>query len=118
MDVSRPRPGLLLPMSCWLLNEYRVIHRSDYHQVLVDAATAAGAEIRLGAEVEDLDFNSASIWLSDGTIIHGDVIIGADGRLHTRLMTVKICSPVTSVRSVVSFARQTPRSPVTAGRDR
>lgn len=35
--------------------------------------------MRLGCEVQDVDFEQASVSLSDGSIIEGDVVVGADG---------------------------------------
>ncbi|KAL3462764.1 hypothetical protein BJX64DRAFT_136506 [Aspergillus heterothallicus] len=56
-----------------------IIHRSDFHRVLLDEATAFGAEIRLNAEVVDIDFDGPEVVLAGGERIAGSVIIGADG---------------------------------------
>ncbi|KAK7718935.1 hypothetical protein SLS63_010348 [Diaporthe eres] len=62
------RPGLL-----------RVIHRADYHQVLLDAATTSGVEIRLGAPVKKINFEKTSVEVDGGQIMSANVIVGADG---------------------------------------
>ncbi|KAF2195636.1 FAD/NAD(P)-binding domain-containing protein [Zopfia rhizophila CBS 207.26] len=60
-----------------------VIHRADYQRILVDEAKLLGAEIRLGANVIDVDFAGTNVTLADGEVIKGDVIIGADGLWST-----------------------------------
>lgn len=65
-------------------DEGRVIHRADYHQVLLDAAVAAGASLKLNTTVEDIDFDKTRVILSDGMVVAGDVIIGADGEIYRR----------------------------------
>lgn len=57
----------------------RVIHREDYHAILLEAALAHGADLRLGQQVSKVDVELNQIYLSDGTIFTGDVIVGADG---------------------------------------
>lgn len=71
---------------------FRVIHRADYVKVLQDAATLAGAKIRLGAEVVDINFDETSVKLSTGEVIRGDAIIGADG-LWSRTRDLILSSP-------------------------
>lgn len=66
-------------ISC-LRHTGRVVHRQDYHSVLLDAAIASGVVIKLGAFVCDLDLNTNMVELESGKKIHGDVIIGADGK--------------------------------------
>ena len=59
--------------------EFYYIHRADFHTVLVAAAGGLGVVFRLGAGVEDIDFDAPSVRLKGGDLVHGDVIIGADG---------------------------------------
>lgn len=61
------------------LQSPRLVHRADYHKVLLDAAVASGAYIRLGASVRDVDLTSTSVELDDGEKVFGDMIVGADG---------------------------------------
>jgi hypothetical protein len=65
----------------YLLIVFRVIHRQDYHTILLEEAQRLGAVIRLNADVAKLDFERTQAILSGGEVISGDVIVGADGRL-------------------------------------
>jgi salicylate hydroxylase len=56
-----------------------IIHRVDYHRILLDEAIRLGAVLRLGAEVIDISTEKLTARLADGTTIRADVIIGADG---------------------------------------
>lgn len=64
-----------------LLIVYSVTHRADYQAILLESAVAAGASVRLGAEMVEIGFEETRVILSDGTIFSGDVIVGADGVL-------------------------------------
>lgn len=57
----------------------RVIHREDYHRVLLDAAKSQRVEIRLGADVKDVNFEKSQVILTSGEVINATVIVGADG---------------------------------------
>lgn len=61
----------------------RVIHRADYQRILVQEAKDLGATIRLGCNVQAVDFDLGSLALVSGEVIAGDVIIGADGKWIT-----------------------------------
>ncbi|KAJ5645810.1 hypothetical protein N7490_002182 [Penicillium lividum] len=76
-----------------------IIHRVDYHRILLDEAVRLGAFLRLGAEVKDISIEEPTVILADGTMITADVIIGADGQMS-------------SVRKAVLGA---PHSPVPTG---
>ncbi|KAJ6139048.1 Monooxygenase FAD-binding [Penicillium samsonianum] len=57
-----------------------VIHRADLHNAIIDRALALpNVELRENSTVTDVQFYPASVSLANGEIIHGDVIIGADG---------------------------------------
>ncbi|KAL1310942.1 hypothetical protein AAFC00_001165 [Neodothiora populina] len=58
---------------------YWVIHRADYLNLLHKAALDAGVQIRLACKVIDVDEEAVSVLLEDGTRLHSDLIIGADG---------------------------------------
>lgn len=62
---------------------WMVIHRADYHQALLDAATTAGAEIRLGALVRNIDFEKTTVEVQGAQVIPADVIVGSDGLWST-----------------------------------
>ncbi|KAK8028483.1 hypothetical protein PG991_005539 [Apiospora marii] len=62
---------------------HRVIHRGDYHTVLLSEAKELGAEVLTGAEaigVEKSQQNREAVVLKDGRRIEADVVIGADVR--------------------------------------
>ncbi|KAJ5899613.1 Monooxygenase FAD-binding [Penicillium taxi] len=57
-----------------------VIHRADLHNALIAKATALeNVELRTNSHVESVDFDAATVTLANGTIVRGDIIIGADG---------------------------------------
>lgn len=57
-----------------------VIHRADLHTALIQKALALdNVELRENSIVTGVEFNPASITLASGTVVRGDVIIGADG---------------------------------------
>ncbi|KAJ3498988.1 hypothetical protein NLG97_g697 [Lecanicillium saksenae] len=68
--------------------EWIAIHRGDYQSVLLEEATASGANILTHAEAIDLESHSdaqTSVHLKDGRRLFADVVIGADGLWsHTR----------------------------------
>jgi len=55
-----------------------VIHRHDYHSILLKEAKRLGVQIRLNADVTSLDFERTKLELADEEI-QADVIVGADG---------------------------------------
>ncbi|KAJ5807396.1 hypothetical protein N7447_010852 [Penicillium robsamsonii] len=60
-----------------------IIHRVDYHRILLDEAIRLGAVFQLGAEVEDVYTDQPAVLLADGRCISADVVIGADGQMST-----------------------------------
>jgi salicylate hydroxylase len=62
--------------SPWLLN-----HRADLHEelrriALDPAGPGQVPELRLGSTVESCDPDAGTVTLADGSVVHGDVIIG------------------------------------------
>ncbi|KAI1387803.1 FAD binding domain protein [Hypoxylon trugodes] len=55
------------------------VHRADLQEALVRRATSLGVEFRLGADVQNIDFQRATVTTSDGQTVQGDLILGADG---------------------------------------
>ncbi|KAI1208281.1 FAD binding domain protein [Annulohypoxylon truncatum] len=55
------------------------IHRADLQEALVNRAKFLGVEIRLGADVQHVDFKRAAVTTQDGRTVQGDLILGADG---------------------------------------
>ncbi|KAL5000603.1 hypothetical protein BDV10DRAFT_183373 [Aspergillus recurvatus] len=91
VDFRRYDTGRILrsmPFGHDIVEEFKVpwviIHRQDFHQVLFDEAVRLGVEIRLGAEVTDIIFETPEVGLAGGERVAGDVVIGADG-LHSRV---------------------------------
>lgn len=71
---------LFIPvLVCGVNTPTSIIHRADYHAILLDMAISLGAEIRLNAVVEDVVLKSTQVVLVGGEKISGDVVIGADG---------------------------------------
>ncbi|KAJ5619826.1 Monooxygenase FAD-binding [Penicillium lagena] len=57
-----------------------VVHRADLHNALIAKALELdNVTLRENSIVTDVQFSPASVTLSSGTIIRGDVVIGADG---------------------------------------
>ncbi|OQE26651.1 hypothetical protein PENSTE_c005G10326 [Penicillium steckii] len=57
-----------------------VIHRADLHNALVEKAlNLDNVHLRENCFVSSVNFNPASVTLADGSIVRGDVVIGADG---------------------------------------
>lgn len=56
-----------------------MIHRADLRRVLYNTAIAAGAEVRLGKPVVEIDFQAVSISLKPDEKLSADLIVGADG---------------------------------------
>ncbi|KAF7554714.1 hypothetical protein G7Z17_g2721 [Cylindrodendrum hubeiense] len=60
--------------------EQWVIHRADLHGALIaKAQSLKGVTIKLGSSVVGVDFNHASVRLSNGESVEGDVVLAADG---------------------------------------
>lgn len=56
-----------------------MIHRADYQNLLQEAAVEAGVNIRIDARVMTVDSEAVSVMLEDGSLLHSDLIVGADG---------------------------------------
>ncbi|KAI0631870.1 FAD/NAD-P-binding domain-containing protein [Trametes polyzona] len=57
---------------------YYHIHRADLHKLLFDLASPF-MTLRLKSTVVSVDPNAPSVTLASGEVVHGDLIIGADG---------------------------------------
>ncbi|OCH87107.1 FAD/NAD-P-binding domain-containing protein [Obba rivulosa] len=67
---------------------YYHIHRADYHKLLYDLA-APKMTLRLDATVVAVDPEAPSVTLKSGEVVHGDLIVGADG-IKSLVQTVVI----------------------------
>lgn len=57
-----------------------VIHRADLHNALLERALSLpSVELRENSPVVGVQFHPASVTLANGDVVHGDVVIGADG---------------------------------------
>lgn len=61
---------------------YYVIHRAHLHDALHKLAMELGVKVELASTVIDYDLDAPSITLEDGSVHHGDLVIGADGKTH------------------------------------
>ena len=59
---------------------YLMVHRADYHNVLLEKAKSLGVVIRGLSRVDDYDWESPAAILADGTRFSGDLLIVADGK--------------------------------------
>lgn len=60
-----------------------IIHRADYQRVLLEEAKRLGVHIRLGTDVQDVDFEKTKVVSKIGEEFSADVVIGADGLWST-----------------------------------
>ena len=76
LDFQRFAPG----------QEYYFVHRADLVDVLADAARAAGVNIRLLQQVQDVTLTNAGakLHMAHGEVIKPNLLIGADG-LHSNV---------------------------------
>ncbi|KAL2822027.1 hypothetical protein BJX63DRAFT_180519 [Aspergillus granulosus] len=57
-----------------------VIHRADLHNALIEKALELeNVELRVNSHVTDVDFDSTTVTLANGTVVGADIIIAADG---------------------------------------
>jgi salicylate hydroxylase len=61
---------------------YYVIHRAHLHDALHQLAVELGVKVELGSTVVDYDLDDPSLTLENGSVHCGDLVIGADGRVH------------------------------------
>jgi 2-polyprenyl-6-methoxyphenol hydroxylase-like FAD-dependent oxidoreductase len=73
------RSGFDLLRKLLISNHSSVIHRADYHEVMLNEAERLGVQIRLGCNVESLDFEQTEVVVEGGKRLKADVIVGADG---------------------------------------
>lgn len=99
-----------------------MIHREDYHSVLLEEALALGAELELGAQVDSIDSSGTHVTLADGSTRTADVVVGADGKTSCHPQSTysfrELGSLRTTVfRSVVIHPRKLSEQGLTAIRD-
>jgi salicylate hydroxylase len=60
-----------------------VIHRADYHRVLLQEAERLGTRVVLNTKVVGLDAYSGTVTSEDHREVTADVIVGGDGTCRT-----------------------------------
>ncbi|KAH8882060.1 FAD/NAD(P)-binding domain-containing protein [Thozetella sp. PMI_491] len=75
--LSRAPPGSIIERI--YRSPYLVVHRADLLRILVEAAKERGVLVRLGCEIQSIDFTQACLRLTSGEVYAGDFILGADG---------------------------------------
>jgi len=70
--------------------EQYVVHRADLHNALLHKAESlSNVTVRLDSTATDVDFEAASVTLTNGEIVAADVVLGADGiksRTRTKML--------------------------------
>lgn len=61
---------------------YYVVHRADFHEALYQRATELGVKVWLNSRVVEYVGGSSAV-LEDGSVVQGDLIVGADGKILT-----------------------------------
>lgn len=56
-----------------------MIHRAHLHEALHKLALELGVKVKLASTVVDYDLDAPSLTLENGSVHHGDLVIGADG---------------------------------------
>ncbi|KAI9663955.1 MAG: hypothetical protein M1821_007446 [Bathelium mastoideum] len=60
---------------------YLNAHRATFHRILLDKATHLGTKIVTGVEVREIDFSAPAVYLTNGDVYNGDLVLGADGQV-------------------------------------
>ena len=58
---------------------YFTAHRATFHNTLLGEAIRGGVLVKLGCLVTKIDFSEASVYLANGDIYQGDLVLGTDG---------------------------------------
>ncbi|KAJ6095659.1 Monooxygenase FAD-binding [Penicillium sp. IBT 16267x] len=75
-----------------------VIHRADLHNALIEKALELkNVELRVNSVVTSVEFSPASVTLANGTVVRGDVVIGADGIKSTVRNHLLNDTPLTAI---------------------
>jgi hypothetical protein len=95
-----------------------VIHRADYHRILLEEAIRLGAKMRMHAEVVDIEFTDRpTALLHTGERIQADVIVGADGKAPLFTYFEAVTEYIFS-RSIVQRSTTHFRKTITTSKDR
>lgn len=69
------------------------LHRADLQRTMAGRLEQLGVDLRLGARVETVDIENASVILQNGDIVRGDVVLAADG-LWSKMRNLLLPQPV------------------------
>lgn len=96
MLFSRYESGDYLGLQMWdsemlkeTRGEYLLLTHDQLHQLLSEAAAAAGVRIRTNAEVVDINTDDVQVTLASGEKVKADVLVGADGQFGKSRATVR-----------------------------
>jgi salicylate hydroxylase len=104
IQVRRPKGDTLEPMAPTLNfsnveqlygNKWFFYHRVDMHRCLREQAEAAGAVIRLGNQVMDVDVETGVVFLKDGSKVQKDLVVIAQGQ-HVSIQSCVFSSVINS----------------------
>jgi salicylate hydroxylase len=65
----------------WFGSPYYVTHRAHLHEVLHDRARELGVLIQLASKVTWYDPDGGSVKLENGSTVHVDLVVAADGEI-------------------------------------
>jgi salicylate hydroxylase len=58
---------------------YLMVHRADYHSLLLQKALALGVRVRGGCRVDEYDWDAPAAIVQGGERVTGDLVVVADG---------------------------------------
>ena len=90
---------------------YYHIHRAEFHRLLFDlVADTHNVVLRLSATVKHIDPSEPgpSVTLATGEVVHGDLIIGADG-VKSLIREVPVRSSIRRIAETPTGRRRSPR---------
>lgn len=61
---------------------YYVVHRAHFHDALLKRALQLGVKVDLGCRVVQYREALGSVQLADGSMVSGDLVVAADGKLR------------------------------------
>lgn len=82
---------------------YWSVKRSDYQEVLHEAALEAGCELRLGQKVAGIDEDAPGVELQSGDVVRGDLVVIADGDIapNSNLHRTKLTGSILGIKSAL-----------------